>query len=232
MKKLSRTRIQNFLDCPRCFYLEENINLKRTSMPPFLINSAVDALLKKEFDHYRALQQPHPYMEEIGLNAIPAQHELLDQWRHVFTGVQYQLPDKDYLLFGGIDDLWINDQKEFIVVDYKATAKKDPPTIGGKWGKKYKNQIEFYQWLLRNNGETVSDDTYFVYCNGQRNLESFNNRVEFKAEVILYVGDDSWVEETVYKAIETLESNQLPDSGSECEHCNYVRRREDAESQF
>ncbi|SVE00069.1 uncharacterized protein METZ01_LOCUS452923, partial [marine metagenome] len=67
MKKLSRTRIQNFLDCPRCFYLEENMNLKRTSMPPFLINSAVDTLLKKEFDHYRALQQPHPYMEEIGL---------------------------------------------------------------------------------------------------------------------------------------------------------------------
>ena len=36
-------------------------------MPPFLLNSATDTLLKKDFDKYRELQQPHPFMERHGL---------------------------------------------------------------------------------------------------------------------------------------------------------------------
>ena len=115
MRKLSRTRIQNFLDCPKCFYLEENYKLKKPSMAPFLINSAVDHLLKKEFDYFREKKLPHPYISDAGLDAIPAQHEMLNQWINVFKGVQYILEDKDYLIFGGIDDLWINSSGQYIV---------------------------------------------------------------------------------------------------------------------
>ena len=57
MKKLSRTRIQNFLDCPKCFYLEENFKVKKPSFAPYLINSAVDALLKKEFDYFSYISE-------------------------------------------------------------------------------------------------------------------------------------------------------------------------------
>ncbi len=232
MKKLSRTRIQNFLDCPKCFYLEENFKVKKPSFAPYLINSAVDALLKKEFDYYRGKKEPHPYMKESGLNAIPAQHDMLDQWRHVFTGVQYKLPDKDYLLFGGIDDLWINSSNEYIVTDYKATAKNDTPTLDGKWGKKYRNQIEFYQWLLRNNDLKVSNSSYFLYCNGRKDIDTFDGKIEFNIHMIEHVGDDSWVEPTIYKAIEVLENNIPPDADPECEFCNYVDTRKVNEKNF
>ena len=161
MRKLSRTRIQNFLDCPKCFYLEEIFKIKKPSMAPFLINSAVDLLLKKEFDFYRENKKPHPYISQVGLDAIPAQHVKLNTWRNVFQGVQYILKEKNTLLFGGIDDLWINSDGEYIVVDYKATAKNDAPTLDGKWGKKYRNQIEFYQWLLRRNDLKVSNSSFF-----------------------------------------------------------------------
>ncbi len=229
MKKLSRTRIQNYLDCPRCFYLQENMKLKKPSMPPFLINSAVDTLLKKEFDFFRELKKPHPYIEDIGLDAIPAQHKNLDMWRNVFKGVSYNLPDKDYHIFGGIDDLWINSSGEYIVVDYKATAKNDPPTLDSKWGKKYCNQIEFYQWLLRRNGLKVSNSTYFVYCNGNKHLDVFNKRVEFNIHMIEHIGNDEWVEPTIYKAIKTLENNKLPESTNDCEYCDYVIQRRSKE---
>ena len=55
--KISRSKFSNFLDCKRCFYLERVKGLKDPSMPGWSLNSAVDELLKKEFDEYRKLQK-------------------------------------------------------------------------------------------------------------------------------------------------------------------------------
>ena len=57
--RLSRTRIEMFLDCPRCFYLANRLGLGRPSMPGFSLNTAVDELLKKEFDLLRDSKQTH-----------------------------------------------------------------------------------------------------------------------------------------------------------------------------
>ena len=61
-----------------------------------------------EFDYYRSLQKPHPYIEELGLNAVPFQHEKLDKWWHNFSGVVYQHEALKLHLFGAVDDIWIN----------------------------------------------------------------------------------------------------------------------------
>jgi len=45
--KLSRTKIQNFLDCPRCFYLDRKCGTAQPDGSPFRLNTAVDTLLKK-----------------------------------------------------------------------------------------------------------------------------------------------------------------------------------------
>ena len=41
------------MNCQKCFYLERKLNLKALSGFPFNLNSAVDELLKNEFDGYR-----------------------------------------------------------------------------------------------------------------------------------------------------------------------------------
>ena len=51
--KISRSKFSNFLSCKRCFYLDGVIGLKEPSMPGWALNSAVDELLKKEFNFYR-----------------------------------------------------------------------------------------------------------------------------------------------------------------------------------
>ena len=53
--KLSRSKIDLFLECPRCFYLHRRLGVGRPPGYPFTLNVAVDALLKKEFDIHRAL---------------------------------------------------------------------------------------------------------------------------------------------------------------------------------
>ena len=107
----------------------------------------------------------------------------------------------------------------------KLQPKKDVPSIEGKYGKIYKNQIEFYQWLLRKNELKVSNDAYFVYCNGKKNLERFDNKVEFDVYMIKHIGSDNWVEKTIKDAIDCLRATKVPEASPECEHCNYVKNR-------
>ena len=76
---LSRTKVDLFIECPRCFYLDRRLGIARPAGFPFNLNSAVDALLKKEFDAYRAKGEPHPFMVEAGLNAVPHAHPQLDK---------------------------------------------------------------------------------------------------------------------------------------------------------
>lgn len=227
--KLSRSKIELFTQCPRCYWLGERLKIKRPSSPPFRINSAVDELLKKEFDTYRLQAKAHPMMLDNQIKAIPYAHDDLDKWRHNFTGVSFHHQPTNLYLFGAIDDLWVNEAGQLIVVDYKATAKDAEVSIDADWQMAYKRQIEVYQWLLRANGFDVSDTGYFVYCNGRLDLDGFNDRIEFRTKIIAYTGDDAWVEPTVLKMKDCLESNMpavgAAAMGGSCEFCAYARAR-------
>ena len=132
--KLSRSKVDFFLNCSRCFYMDRRLGISQPSGFPFNLNSAVDNLLKNEFDHYRSIKKPHPYIERLGLNAIPFEHEKLDKWRHNFSGVVYQHNELKLHLFGAVDDIWINlDTEELIVVDYKATSKNSEINLNADW---------------------------------------------------------------------------------------------------
>ena len=62
--RISRSKIELFTECPRCFWLETVKGIKRPNTPPFLINSAIDQLLKREFDTYRKKGEQHPWQIE------------------------------------------------------------------------------------------------------------------------------------------------------------------------
>lgn len=46
--KLSRSKIDLFINCPKCFYFDRVLVIKRPPIFPFNLNNAVDTLLKKE----------------------------------------------------------------------------------------------------------------------------------------------------------------------------------------
>ena len=122
--RISRTKVDLFITCPRCFYLDVRLGIKRPPGFPFSLNSAVDTLLKAEFDQYRKEQLPHPYITKTGLNAVPYSHPKLDIWRNNFKGVSFVHEETGFEVFGAVDDLWIDLlTQEIIVVDYKATSK-------------------------------------------------------------------------------------------------------------
>lgn len=219
--KLSRSKIDLFLQCPRCFYLDRRLGVGRPPGYPFSLNSAVDKLLKKEFDLYRAKQIPHPLIEHYGVSARPFAHKDLNKWRENFVGVQYHHQPTNFIITGAVDDVWINKDDELIVVDYKATSKDGEVNLDAEWQIGYKRQMEVYQWLLRKNGHTVSNTGYFVYCNGDTDKKAFDAKLEFDIKLIPYTGDDGWLEGTITSAHTCLGLAEPPKADPDCDYCRY-----------
>lgn len=220
--KISRTKIELFTKCPRCFYLDQRLGIKRPSGPPMSLNIAVDGLLKKEFDAHRAQQTAHPFMKEYGIDAVPFAHPSMDEWRHNFTGVRTVHTPTNLAVFGAVDDIWSTPEGELIVVDYKATSKAQEVSLDAPWQISYKRQMEVYQWLLRQNGFAVSPTGYFVYVNGRTDLEAFDGKLEFRVKLLPYTGSDAWVEDTLLRIRKCLRSSRIPKAAGDCEYCAYI----------
>ncbi len=226
--RLSRSKIENFIKCPRCFYLDRRLGIGQPSMPAFTLNTAVDELLKKEFDRYRALRKPHPLMERFGIDAIPFAHPLLKEWQENFKGVQHHHKETNFIITGAIDDLWQASSQELFVVDYKSTSTREIIDLDSEYKISYKRQMEIYQWLLRHEGFKVSSIGYFVYCNANKDKDAFDGHLIFDLEIISYQGDDSWIDGMVAKARECLCLECIPDYTKECEYCQYYQAIEKA----
>lgn len=223
---VSRSGIDLFVQCQRCFYIDKRLGTARPPGFPFSLNAAVDALLKKEFDAHRAKGSAHPLMKKYGIDAVPFAHTELDAWRDSLRrGIQYLHVPTNLLIRGGIDDVWVNTNGELHIVDYKATSKKAEVTLDAAWQDGYKRQIEIYQWLFRKNGFKVSDVGYFVYCNGNADKEAFDAKLEFDIKVISYGGNDEWVEETIKNLHKCLMSDTLPEKSVDCDYCAYFEAR-------
>lgn len=220
--RVSRSKIDLFLNCPRCFYLDCRMGVGQPPGYPFSLNSAVDTLLKKEFDIHRVQKSPHPLMETYGIDAVPFEHERMEEWRDALRrGITYLHPSTNLIITGGVDDIWINPMEELIIVDYKATSKSGEVGIDADWQIAYKRQMEIYQWLFRRNDFKVSKTGYFVYCNGDTDKDAFDGKLEFDIKIIPYKGDDSWVEGTILDIHTCLESEEMPPPGPDCDFCRY-----------
>ena len=161
-------------------------------------------------------------MEHYGIDAVPFQHEKMDEWRDSLRrGITKQIEGTNVVVTGGVDDVWVDPNGQLIIVDYKATAKAGEVSLDAEWQDGYKRQMEIYQWLFRKNGFNVSKTGYFVYCNGDTDKKAFDGKLEFDIKLIPYTGDDSWVQPKILEAIECLKSETLPESGADCDFCAY-----------
>ncbi len=229
--KLSRSKIEDFIKCPRCFYIDRRLGIGQPSMYPLNLNIAVDTLLKKEFDWYRERGEAHPIMIEHDVQAVPFQHDDLDEWRENFKGIQHHHAPTNFVLTGAVDDIWVDPDGNLIVVDYKATSKTTDVGIDADWQHSYKRQMEFYQWLLRRRGFPVSNQGYFVYANGRTDRRAFDNKLEFDLTLHGYDGDDRWVEDALV-AIRKCLHGKLPAPTEHCEYCQYREATKEREKSF
>ena len=226
--RLSRATVEKYINCPRCCVLDKKHKIKPPSLP-FTLNIAVDNLCKNEFDYYRKIKEPHPLFNEHNIDAIPFDHEKLDDWRNNFKGIRFKSLEHNFDFGGAVDDIWQKKNGELIIVDVKATSKNTFDWFDTfnkyEFAKAYKRQLEMYQWLFKKNGFKVADEAYLLYFNGKKNEKFFNNQLNFDAHFIKVDCSCSWVERKVIETVNLLRSDTFPKSALNCEYCNYLKKR-------
>jgi hypothetical protein len=229
-RQLSRSDIQLFLRCKRCFYNTKKLRIRFDDYDneKYGLEKAAESLLKKEFDFYRKNQKSHPIMKES--NAIrPLKHKKLDGWRTPWTqenrysvgGIQFHNVWENWMVYGGIDDIWLNDKKELIVVDYKSSTT-------GKLYPTYQQQLEFYAWILKKRNYAVSSIGYLLIYRPITNKSTFDWKLDFEPKLHKMQLDDSWVQQEISNAIKCLSSDAIPLAGhsafsknKKCNLCDY-----------
>ncbi|MBG93370.1 MAG: hypothetical protein CL792_05245 [Chloroflexi bacterium] len=236
--RISRSKFNDFLNCPKCFYLDRVKGLKAPDMPGWTLNSTVDELLKKEFDKSRAEQKPHRILQRYGLeHIIPYQHPELDIWRDSFKGIECQIFDTNLYLFGGIDDIWLNTvTNELIVLDYKSQADKYPVTteryLNGIYHQGYKIQLEIYAYILKKMGFAVSNIGYFYVCNASKSMDGFHGSLLFEETLVPYKIQLDWIEGKLEEMLQTLNSENIPKSHFACQNCAFNQEQMRIEQEY
>ena len=216
---LSRTQISNFKECPRCFFIKQRYGINPPGSPPFLLNTAVDNLLKNEFEIYRNKQEPHPIFIENNLNFIPKQFED-EKWRNI----KYFDEKRNIEITGILDDIWDHkDTNEIVLADYKATStpKDINLYIGFRW------QMDIYAYVLKQKGFKVHSKAYFLYANADRYKDKFASTLHFNMFLKEYTINDTWIGETLDTIRSVLDSPNPPKNYEECKNCNYVNNVND-----
>ena len=213
------------------------------STPGWTLNTLTDTLLKKEFDECRKKQEPHRIMLENKLNhLVPYKSEiikdkngndklLLEEWRDsIHYGLKYRFKDTNIILQGGIDDVWFNTKtEELIIADYKSQHKKDGVSqetyFDDPYKDSYKRQLDYYAYLLNGMGYKVSSDAYLYICNAKEIDEGFHGKMLFDEVLIHYKIKTNYLETEIQKMIDTINSENIPNSHESCENCAYARQR-------
>jgi len=233
--KISRSGVETFMDCRRCFYLNVVKGLKDIDSIPFTLNNTVDEQVKTEFDYCREKQIPHEVMTENKLDAIPFQHEKIDDWRNARSkGVEYHHEEHNLILSGGIDDVWTvrnSDPPELIIVDYKAQAKKQEylnlkSYLDDPYHQSYKFQLNFYRYLFKKLNFKVHSVGYFLVYNAKQERQKFGKNMEFQRFLVPYKfkGDSiNEIEKTIKDMKKDMDGKKIPPENKSCQECASIR---------
>ena len=241
--KISRSRFDDFMTCPRCFYLKVNKGFMSPSTPGWTLNTLTDTLLKKEFDECREKQIPHRIMTKYNLeHLVPYASEkikdkngndklLIDEWRDsLHYGIKHRFKDTNIILQGGVDDVWFNTKsKELVIADYKSQHKKEDVLqetyFNDPYKEGYQRQLDYYAYILKGMGYEVSTDAYFYICNAKEVDEGFHGKMLFDEVLIHYKIKTDYLEDEIQKMIDVMNSTEIPNSHDSCENCAYARQR-------
>jgi len=214
--QLSRAQLQLFMDCPRCFWLQNRHGVKQPKGYPLALNIAMDQLLKAEFDEFRAAGKPHPILVEYKVDAkLFSDTQKLDEWRNNFRGLRWKDPKTGHTLFGAVDDILEFPDDSLAVLDYKSSGAKEVSIYDS-----YQLQMDVYTFLLQRLGYRTAPKAYFAFFVAVKD-DGFKGRLPFRAELVEVTPQPEHVYKLFKDAVATAQSDQEPESGTECDVCRW-----------
>lgn len=217
--QLSPNSLNLFLECPLCFWLEKKQGIRRPPPYPYALNTAVDILLKQEFDRYRTKGEFHPLLAATNIPAkLFSNQKLLNKWRDNFQGIRYYDKKLDATLFGAVDDILEFTDGKLAPLDYKSTGSKV-----AKIYDRFQLQMDVYTYLLEKNGySTPRKGCLAFYIVDKENC--FEDRLPFRKEVYVIDTDPSYVQRLFEEAVELLRKDAPPSHNQDCKFGQWFKK--------
>ena len=210
--QLSPNSLNLYLECPRCFWLDKKMGIKRPPPYPYALNSAVDILLKEEFDSYRAKNQPHPLLLENNIQArLFSNQNLLNQWRSNFSGIRYFDKELGAALFGAVDDVLEFPDGKLAALDYKSTGSRAANIYD-----RFQFQMDAYTFLLEKNGFLTPRKGYLAFYIVDKE-KGFIDRLPFRKELYEIETNPSDIYEIFKDAVQALKLATPPPHNQDCQ---------------
>lgn len=217
--QLSPNSLNLFFECRFCFWLEKRHGIRRPQPFPYALNTAVDILLKEEFDSYRAKGELHPLLVSHDIRAkLFSNQELLNEWRSNFKGIRYYDEKLQAVLFGALDDVLEFEDGSVAPLDYKSTGSQIPRVYD-----RFQLQMDVYTYLLEQNGYRTPRKGYLAFYVVDKN-SGFADRLPFRREIHVIETDPSEIPGIFADAVASLRKDIPPYHSSECEYGKWFLR--------
>ena len=215
--KLSLSTLSLLKECPRCFWLQFNKNIKRPEGIFPSLPSGMDKVLKSHFDLFRDKGKLPPELKELKDVKLFDNKELLEIWRNNRKGIQWK--DKEGNILKGAVDNILKKGNKLIVLDYKTRGyplKEDT-------AEHYQDQLDIYNFLLRKNGFETEDYSYLLFYHPDKVNEKGD--VIFNTDLIKMNIEVKNAEKIFKNALEVLKNN-IPKASEDCGFCRWYEELE------
>ena len=211
--KLSPSTLNLFLECKKCFWLDqvEGIHRPRGVFPS--LPGGMDGLIKKYFDKYRVEGKIPPEIEGKVDGVLMDDLDLLNKWRSWRTGLVYKDTETGSILSGALDDLLVNPETHlYMPFDYKTRGydlKADSSSF-------YQNQLNCYALMLQENGLKQAGFGYLCYYIPKDVAEGGQVRFDVTVKKMELDPEDA---RKVFEDAIALIHGPMPTAHSECIYC-------------
>jgi hypothetical protein len=215
MVKLSPSSLKLFRECPRCFWLNHNKDLKRPEGIFPSLPGGMDRILKAHFDSFRDKGKMPPELKELAGVKLFDNVELLKIWTSNLKGVSWA-DAQGHVLRGAVDCILVKGKK-LIVLDFKTRGypvKEDTADV-------YHDQLDVYNFLLRKNGYETEDYGYLLFYHPESVDDS--GHVKFHAELIKMEISVKNAEKLFSQALACLHG-KMPKAADECGFCAWHKK--------
>lgn len=215
--KFSPSSLSLLKDCPRCFWLRFNKDIKRPEGIFPSLPSGMDNILKQHFDNFRDKNKVPPELKELKDVKLFDDKELLEEWRNNRKGIKWT--DGEGNLFKGAVDNILKKGNKLIVLDYKTRGyplKEDT-------AEHYQDQLDIYNLLLRKNNFETEDYAYLLFYHPDKVNEKGD--VVFNTDLVKMKISIKNAEKIFKEALEVLK-DKIPKAAEECKYCEWFKNNQ------
>ena len=217
--KLSRTKIDLYFECKRCFFLDQKHGVRRPHGTPLVLNNKIVDDFKKELNDCRKQKTIHSKVRELNKNFIPTSHPKFEEWKSPFKGTNYLHKDTNFLICGIIDDIWwdrISNKNHSVIIKTTSKNLNYDSIWNGYW-----RQLSLYSYLLSKNSLSMAKTGIIIFINVITKMDEVKKNSFLNLNIFEKILDFDWIEPTIKDIYSILNNIKPPEGSKKCKYCNY-----------